>query len=839
MTRKQHLAETRAKKETFDWIWTSDFKTWLESSSSLFWISGKPASGKSTLMEYLSSNRTALNLLQSSTNVEWKVIYHFFDFRAGGQIRNNMNGFLRSLVLQLCSKIPDCKKQVALHFKNSVWDSQTKHWPSAELHSALKVALRAASPPILLLVDGLDEFEGDKFQLCSVIREIASQELKVCVASRPDPPYPDAFRDVSTIRMDRLNEPGIFSFTNDMLMEFWRPTDTIHHQKILDLSQEITARAKGVFLWARFAVREVLHGQTRGEELEEFKARLNGVPDELKDIYTRIFRRMTATEKEFTSRILVLVIHGMKTLTIQEVFVAMSINLASQSLSLPKRPNYADFCKKMLASAGGILEIFGQKRKQDPVKKFSSQSVHLIHRTVEYHLQKCGWVDLDVDGTDLVRPHYYMIRICGKVLQEKHLELEKALATHMSTDIVSTYSPKASSISLSGNDRSAPWEHASLAPKLYNDVIRSQNSEDTAYPLLIYALRYLPQQAIAFEKNTGTSSYGLLHNVLNNAYVYGHVRLGFNGHCLYCKYDKDTVIRKSYVDPPLFLAISHGLTLFVKESLVPENSRVWEHLISQNPMDLQHQPTLNIIHPNSVPNEVPDAVGLVAVAINAADIFRRNNILELCLAFDSFVEDRVFRWALIRAPSGVVQTLVSQGRTASGEFTWQSSIDYATFPKHDEELGEVFNFRPLWDVAKRTELTGIEDIIDMFLERGEDINGHCGPAGTAVFSFLRCQLLEPKSGRVSKNHSDTYDLRFLDILVRKGADINANGPYGTPLEYFWKLINNHEHLHDDVIPACRKAISRLIKLGGVNRKQDPDGHIPSVEEMLSWKADQG
>lgn len=649
-------------------------------------------------MEHLSSNQTALNLLQSSTNMGWKVIYHFFDFRAGGQIRNNMNGFLRSLVLQLCSNIPDCKKQVALHFKNPVWDNQTKHWPSAELHSALKVALRAASPPIFLLVDGLDEFEGDKFQLCRVIREIASQEFKVCVASRPDPPYPDAFRDVSTIRMDRLNEPGIFSFTNDMMMEFWRPKDTFHHQKILDLSQEITARAKGVFLWARFAVREVLHGQTRGEELEELQERLDGVPDELKDIYTRIFRRMTSTEKEFTSRVLVLVIYGMKTLTIEEVFVAMSINLASRSLSLPKRPNHEAFCKKMLVSTGGILEIFGQKfgqkRKQEPVEKFSRQRVHLIHRTVEHHLQKCGWVDLDVDGTDLIRPHYYMIRICGKVLQEKHLELEKALATHMSTDIVSTdivwtdtmstYSQTASSISVLGDGRPASWRYTSLTQKLYIDIIHSQNSEDTAYPLLIYALQYLPQQAIAFEKNTGTSSYGLLHNVLNNAYVYGHVRLDVNDACRFCRDNEecfDVAIPESYVDPPLYLAITHGLTLFVKESLVPENSRVWKHLSSKNPMDLRWKPSLNTIHPDSAPDEVSDVVGLVAVAINAADIFRRNDILELCLAFDSFVEDRVFRWALIRAPSGVVQTLVSQGRTASGDFTWQSSIDYATFPQ--------------------------------------------------------------------------------------------------------------------------------------------------------------
>lgn len=837
MVRKQQLAETRAKEETFEWVWTSEFKTWLESNSPLFWISGKPASGKSTLMEHLSSDRKALEFLHSSINMEWTVIYHFFDFRAGNQVRNNLDGFLRSLILQLCLSLPECKEQVALHFKNSAWNDQIKHWPSAELHSALDVALGAASSPIFLLVDGLDEFEGDKFKLCRVIREIASPQLRVCVASRPDPPYPDAFRDVSTIRMDRLNEPGILSFTNDIMMEFWRPTDTIHRQKILDLSQEITARAKGVFLWARFAVTEVLHGQTRGEELERLQERLDGVPGELKDIYTRIFRRMTAEEKEFTSRVLLLVLYAEETLTIQQIYVADKIHTASQSLSLPLEPDYGMFCKKILSSAGGVLETSGRDQHQTPMESISRHTVYLIHRTVEFHLQKCGWVDLDVDGTDLVRPHSYMIGICAKILQEKHLELEKGSTTHMST-----YGPTTSSISLLENGRSAQSEDVSFAEYFYEDIIRRQNSDDTAYPLLVYALKFLPQHATEFEKNTGTSSYGLIHNVLNNAYVYGHVRFGNNGLCNYCRDNEeyfDVVIPKSYVDPPIYLAITHGLTLFVKESLAPEKSRVWKHLSSQNPMELQRQPSLNIIRPYSLPDEVPDVVGLVAVAINAAGISERNNILELCLAYDSYVEDRVFRWALIRAPSDVVQTLVNQSRTASGDFTLQSSIDYADFPGDDEELGEVLNFRPLWDVAKRNGLTSIEDIIDMFLERGEDINGHCGPSGTAVFSFLRCLLFDPDFEQVRKIHSVPYDLRFLDILVLKGADINANGPYGTPLEYFWKLINDHEDLHDDVIPACREAISRLIKLGGVNRKQDPDGHIPSVEEMLSWKADQG
>src|ERR1700733_637613 len=42
--------------DTFSWIWTADdlaFVSWLQSGAGIYWISGKPGSGKSTLMKYL------------------------------------------------------------------------------------------------------------------------------------------------------------------------------------------------------------------------------------------------------------------------------------------------------------------------------------------------------------------------------------------------------------------------------------------------------------------------------------------------------------------------------------------------------------------------------------------------------------------------------------------------------------------------------------------------------------------------------------------------------------------------------------------------------------------
>jgi hypothetical protein len=68
----------------------------------------------------------------------------------------------------------------------------------SRLFAAFDVVLTTASRPIFLL-DGLDEYGGNKFELCSFIKSFPSTRMKVCIESRPDPPFPDAFHAVAQI----------------------------------------------------------------------------------------------------------------------------------------------------------------------------------------------------------------------------------------------------------------------------------------------------------------------------------------------------------------------------------------------------------------------------------------------------------------------------------------------------------------------------------------------------------------------------------------------------------------------------------------------------------------
>jgi len=98
-----------------EWIWSPEddtgFIEWLrkQDTSTIYWVSGKPASGKSTLVKYLADHEKVKHLLVQSSHKSWQILHFFFDFRAAHSTSNHIEGLLRTILLQLM----DCDQQLA------------------------------------------------------------------------------------------------------------------------------------------------------------------------------------------------------------------------------------------------------------------------------------------------------------------------------------------------------------------------------------------------------------------------------------------------------------------------------------------------------------------------------------------------------------------------------------------------------------------------------------------------------------------------------------------------------------------------------------------------------
>lgn len=92
--------------ETFNWAYDDSsvgLSEWLQKGTGIFWINGKPASGKSTLMKYLHQDPRTHELLRAGgwqSRARLTTASFFFHYR-GTNMQKSFEGLLRSLVSQI------------------------------------------------------------------------------------------------------------------------------------------------------------------------------------------------------------------------------------------------------------------------------------------------------------------------------------------------------------------------------------------------------------------------------------------------------------------------------------------------------------------------------------------------------------------------------------------------------------------------------------------------------------------------------------------------------------------------------------------------------------------
>ncbi|KAK5947599.1 hypothetical protein PMZ80_001752 [Knufia obscura] len=288
--RKAQLAEV--EPASFEWLWTETaFPRWLGNAQSVFWISGKPGSGKSTLMHYLADSHAGLRMVQSHLGVDvnpWVILHFYFDFRAGESIANTILGMLRSLLLQLVDKSPQLVKVVSertAHRHGGNWPQ----WEN-ELLDLMAEALIVVELSICTFLDGLDEFNGQHRRLTGVIGTLQRRTgMKLCLASRPESALAFDLRCYPGLAMQNHNHGTIKAYIDDAQggLQGW-----MFGERLRSIFQHIQDHAKGVLLWARFAVDEVISAVTTGYPLADIQEKLQDFPPELEGVYDRIWNHL-------------------------------------------------------------------------------------------------------------------------------------------------------------------------------------------------------------------------------------------------------------------------------------------------------------------------------------------------------------------------------------------------------------------------------------------------------------------------------------------------------------------------------------------------------------------
>ena len=207
-------------------------------------------------------------------------------------------------------------------------------WTLRALQEQLGVVLEQLTNPLCILLDGLDEYLGDKWDMADFLLETAASQVKLCIASRPDMVFEIAFKNTPIIKMQEWNSPAIDKMVTLTIQRSLAKGDFYSDDTVVELAKGVSKKAHGVFLRARFAVNELREGWSAGLTLAEIKKSLKKVPDELEDIYARILKNLKPEQRQEAAYLLQLVCYAKRTLTLDELYVAMAHAAGGQDLHI-------------------------------------------------------------------------------------------------------------------------------------------------------------------------------------------------------------------------------------------------------------------------------------------------------------------------------------------------------------------------------------------------------------------------------------------------------------------------------------------------------------------------
>ncbi|KAI9669876.1 MAG: hypothetical protein M1831_006911 [Alyxoria varia] len=406
-----------ASKGTFAWLFSaenaerrrwSNFIQWLERGDDIYWVNGKVGSGKSTLMKYVADNPTTRKMLCRWTGDKKLVIPKFFFWRNGSGEQKSIAGLLRSTIVQIIECCPD---QAGILFEylsgsdapyntNGLGFKFPGYWDFKKLSDALLHLLRNITQhcKVFFLLDGLDEFEDnaqDQESLIDLVQELSQIEnVKLLVSSRPEPCLIAAFEDSPKLKLQDLNENDIHIYITERLKKSPRMKRKLEeneggleHYRAEELIRNVRNKADGVFMWAALAVRDLLNGLSRMDELKQLEERLDRMNSNLERLFGQMVDAIEEIHLPQAAKLLNYTLN--KHCSLFEVacsigWVRSTINFESpgsrtltQKDAQKTQQTFQDLTAVCLTQCAGLLDIEDECNEQP----LSPVHLRLVHRS--------------------------------------------------------------------------------------------------------------------------------------------------------------------------------------------------------------------------------------------------------------------------------------------------------------------------------------------------------------------------------------------------------------------------------------------------------------------------
>ena len=398
-----------AHEETYEWIFKpaedsegpawSDFSQWLASRGGIYWISGKAASGKSTLMKFICEDPRTTKLLKAWSGTKPPIIAKHFFWNSGQVPQRTYTGLLRGLLFQILKQLRHLIPQVVpdqwaiLQDRSLAELKALGRFQKQNLNQTVRSFLALfrlvdEDQKFFFLIDGLDEYDSDPFDMINLVNQLSEYpNVKMVLSSRPLYEFVKAFKAFPSLRLQDLTFCDIKKYvddelaSNDQMLVLQKQEPDEAPKLVL----EIIERADGVFLWVRLVVQSLLRGLRNLDRVSDLQRRLRLLPPRLEDLFIHVLERIEPVYQEQSSRIF-------------QIFVAalaLDRRLSALDLSFAEDPDpdhlihhrTEAMTERELVARCELVEIWLSTRCGGLIEYHNSRSLSYLHRSVRDFLE--------------------------------------------------------------------------------------------------------------------------------------------------------------------------------------------------------------------------------------------------------------------------------------------------------------------------------------------------------------------------------------------------------------------------------------------------------------------
>ncbi|KAF5721586.1 NACHT domain-containing protein [Fusarium mundagurra] len=348
-----------------------EFGEWMDpnSNTTCLWLQGIPGAGKT----YLSA--AAIDHIRE----HHQTLFAFVSY--GMKSSQSALSILHSLVFQAAEDDES--------FQTHLLDSKERELQgnTSYVLELLKTFLTTAGRTYII-IDGLDEMDEYERQiLLKRFDELSKNcsDVRLFISSRAEDDIATALQDKATaIRVDHRNSRSIQTYI-DRRLEQWLANqgfDLAVRKELFQSVSPILAKANGMFLYARI----ILDNLEQMNTIEEIRAELRALPNDLDSAYHRIFRRINTLDDKLRSkcrRLLGWIGCAPLAMTAPEMEQALAVKFRARGNAkhVPTIINKFNFVKM----CGPIIEVVDEK-------------LQFVHFTVHEYLFSNTVVDsIDMD----------------------------------------------------------------------------------------------------------------------------------------------------------------------------------------------------------------------------------------------------------------------------------------------------------------------------------------------------------------------------------------------------------------------------------------------------------